>query len=25
LLLYPELVTVWDANTVQFRGTLHEV
>jgi hypothetical protein len=25
LLLYPELVTVWDANHVQFRGTLHEV
>jgi hypothetical protein len=25
LLLYPELVTVWDANHVQFRGELIEV
>jgi hypothetical protein len=25
LLLYPELVTVWDANRVQFRGELIEV
>jgi len=24
-LMYPELVTKWDSNTVQFRGELHKV